>query len=116
MSKFFKVVAGAGSVLCLLIASARQAGAVGGGYEGRSDDLVVVVNTRWAGCTHGGYFPIRVRLTNRGESRTLTVRFVPQSGGLPTVERTVQADQNATLQLTLSIPMIGAGNYGRLEI
>ena len=84
-------------LLCVLAHGAKQAEATGDEYQVRGNDLVVLIDTRWAGNAHGGYYPIRIRLTNRAEDRVLTFRFTP-SEQLPRVERTVRADQNATLQ------------------
>lgn len=79
-------------------------------------DLRVGIDTRWAGCRHGGYYPIRVRVTNTGAPRNLTLEFKPQERRLPQVSRTVGVEQNATVQMTLSVPMVGVGNYGTLML
>lgn len=116
MSGRFRFLATVAVWLGLTFLVATRLQAAGMDYEIRGNDLVVFVDARWAGCTQGGYYPIRIRLTNRGEDRAMTFRFVPNKGGLPTVVRTVQADQNATLNFTLSVPMVGRGSYGELQI
>jgi len=102
-------------LLCVLALGAKRAEAIGDEYQVRGNDLIVLIDSRWAGNAHGGYYPIRIRLTNRADDRTLTFRFTP-SEQLPSVERTIRADQNATLQFTLSVPMVGQGSYGQLSI
>lgn len=94
----------------------RAALADGKEYSVQRHDLRVAVDTRWAGCRHGGYYPIRIKVTNTGVPRNLTFAFKAQERRLPTVERTIGMEQNATVQLTLSIPMAGLGNYGRLAV
>ncbi len=115
MSGSMRAFVGLCASLCVLILSGKPALAIGEEYELRGDDLIVVVDTRWAGNSQGGYYPVRIRLTNRGEDRMLTFRFAPNES-LPVVEQTVQADQNATLQFTLSVPMVGHGAYGAVQI
>jgi hypothetical protein len=85
----------------------------------RERDLVVTVDTRWVGGSQGGYYPIRVRLVNMGKSRTLSFRF--ESGSdyekLPTVvRRDIASDQNATVQFTLSVPLVSGGWIGKLYV
>lgn len=82
-------------------------------------DLSMVVDPRWPGNGYGGYFPIRIRLTNRGPARTLNVVFKNsglQSTELPTVQRTVRVDQQATVQFTLSIPMVSINTEGVVRV
>jgi hypothetical protein len=85
-------------------------------FSAQRHDLRVGIDTRWAGCRHGGYYPIRIRVTNTGVPRDLTFEFKPQEHRLPQVTRTVGIEQNATVQLTLSVPMVGPGNYGTLMV
>ncbi|MCC7422995.1 MAG: hypothetical protein IT428_22190 [Planctomycetaceae bacterium] len=85
-------------------------------FSATRHDLRVGIDTRWAGCRHGGYYPIRIRVTNTGVPRNLTFEFKPQEHRLPQVSRTVGIEQNATVQMTLSIPMVGVGNYGTLTL
>lgn len=85
----------------------------------REFDLSVTIDSRWAGCAYGGYYPVRVRVVNRGPARTLTFRFTHneiRSRAMPEVARTVQVDQNATVQFTLSIPMVSQGSTGRFDV
>jgi len=106
---------------CWMIACGLAAPALGAGdeYTLREADLVINVDTRWAGNIHGGYYPIRIRALNRGPSRNLTFRFESRSGSsqrIPTVERTIGVEQNATVQFTLAVPMVGNGSYGFLSV
>lgn len=100
--------------LLLIPASLHAAGRE---YGLRGHDLNIVVDTRWAGNMQGGYYPIRIRAVNTGPSCELTFRFVPDGQGIPEVRRGgIVADQNATLQLSLPVPMVGTGSSGQLEI
>jgi hypothetical protein len=95
------------------------ANASGSEITKREHDLVVTIDTRWAGGSQGGYYPIRIRLVNRGKSRTLTFRFESgsDSESMPTVlRRNIAADQNATVQFTLSVPLVSAGSDGVLQV
>ena len=103
-------------VVCLLLLPAALPGA-GREFGLRGHDLNIVVDTRWAGNMQGGYYPVRIRVVNTGPSCELTFRFVPDGEGLPEVRRgAIVADQNATLQLSLPVPMVGSGSSGRLEV
>ena len=93
--------------------SVAQAG--GAEYQGQEDDFVVSVDARWTGCMNGGYYPIRVRIQNRGATRDLEVRFAPSDSGLPRVQRLIACPQNANTVMTLLVPMVGAVNQGELE-
>jgi hypothetical protein len=90
--------------------------AAGQEFSFRGHDLIVAVDTRWAGSAQGGYYPIRIRVVNRGPSRNLTFRLMSAENTLPAVARTIGAQQNATAQFTLSVPMVGRGNYGTLRV
>ncbi len=92
--------------------------AIGTEFTQRADDLVVTVDTRWAGNAYGGYYPVRIRVVNRGQSRNLTFRISPpaSSPGMPTVTRTIGAQQNATVQFTLPVPMVGPSTYAFLRV
>ncbi|MGD9856098.1 MAG: hypothetical protein AB7U20_14230, partial [Planctomycetaceae bacterium] len=91
--------------------------AAGKEYSKQADDLVLTVDSRWAGCGHGGYYPIRIRVTNRGVDSDLTFRFAGQGGeALPTVQRSLRIAQNSTAKLMLSVPCVGDGTYGVLNV
>jgi hypothetical protein len=105
------------AALCLAAALPVQTAlAAGNDWKGSQDDLLVTVDARWAGCTVGGYYPIRVRLQNRAAARTVTVTFDPNDSGLPTVTRTVDLAQNASASTSLLIPMVGSTNYGEFRV
>lgn len=81
------------------------------------DDLAIDVDTRWPGGRQGGYFPIRIQILNKGETRELTLRFDPhQRQRLPSVDMTVEATQNAPETFTLRIPLVGHGSSGKLQV
>ena len=79
-------------------------------------DLQVDVDSRWVGCGQGGYCPVRVRVVNRGPARRLTFRIVKSSYQIVAVRQTVDVPQNATLGLTLSMPMVNASNNGEFRV
>ena len=85
----------------------------------RGHDLQMTIDSRWAGGAHGGYYPLRIGLKNLARPRVL--EFVFSDGGgagskIPTVSRQVQIDQNASLQFSLSIPLVSTGAYGQLRV
>jgi len=93
--------------------------AAGNESSRRAHDLQMTVDTRWAGGASGGYYPIRIRLANLGRPRAL--EFVFSDAGLagsrtPTVSREIRIDQNATVQFSLSIPLVSASSYGVLRV
>ncbi len=106
-------------LVALLIMHTSVVRATGKSYSKQAADLVLNVDSRWAGCGHGGYYPVRIRVTNRGLERDLTFRFssVDQGlGALPTVRRSIRVALNSTARLTLSIPCVGEGSYGTLDV
>lgn len=90
--------------------------AIGSTTMRRAEDFVVTIDSTWAGGGSGGYYPIRVRIQNRGPDRSLTIRFVPIDEPAPLVRRTVEVPQNAAVTVTLSIPCVSPATYGRLEV
>ncbi len=96
----------------------EPARAGGSSVSHRASDLMVTIDSRWAGVQRGGYYPIRIRVTNAGPTCNLTFRFLPQEGEqIPTVERRdLQVEQDGTAGFTLSIPLVGRGSEGNLEI
>jgi hypothetical protein len=85
----------------------------------RAHDLQLAVDSRWAGGANGGYYPIRIRLTNLSRPRALEFVFSDTGGGdsrLPTVSRQVMIDQNRTEQFTLPIPLVSRGANGQLRV
>ena len=103
-------------LLAVAMIAPPSASAAGEEWKARQDDLLVSVDARWAGCSIGGYYPIRVRLQNRAEARTVTVTFSPSEQGLPTVTRTLDLAQNASASTSLLVPMVGSVNYGEFEV
>ncbi|HTI52212.1 MAG TPA: hypothetical protein VL475_14715 [Planctomycetaceae bacterium] len=102
-----------------LAASPQNAFAAGSESLRGAYEMSLTVDSRWAGGAHGGYYPIRIRLTNTARPRVLEFRFVDTRGDeskLPVVERRVQVDQNATLQFTLSVPLVSHGSGGELRV
>ena len=105
------------TLTAILIAScARSASASGDEWRARADDLELVADSRWCGTAHGGYYPIRFRVLNKGPERTFTFRFTGRGEAMPTVSRSVTIAQNATARFTLSIPVVSSGTYGQLDV
>lgn len=91
--------------------------AVGTEYSMRAADLELSVDGRWAGCRNGGYYPLRIQLTNKSVDCVVTLEYSGQiDPPIPTVRRTLGLAQNATANVTLSIPCAGAGTYGSLRV
>jgi hypothetical protein len=92
--------------------------AVGDQMQLEGHDLQLFVDYRWAGTMHGGYYPIRIQILNKGPDCLLTLRFKPfREQQLPSVERKdlpVGSERRATI--TLSVPMVGRGGIGDLEV
>jgi hypothetical protein len=104
-------------VVCLWLAAPLRADAVGREVPLRGEDLDINVDSRWAGCSHGGYYPIRIRVTNLKTDREIEFRFEPFGNeGLPSVSRTVALKPNASMQFSLSIPMISTASGGFLNV
>ncbi len=89
-----------------LLAAPRLAFATGEERTTVGDDLLIRTDTRWAGGALGGYLPVRVEIANHAPARTLVLEVTPadRSQGA-TVKRVVGVDQEATVRLTLSIPL-----------
>ena len=105
--------------ICLPVVAFPQRIAIAAGdqYGASEDDIQMSVDYRWAGGSVGGYYPIRIAMQNRGLSRELDIEFEPLHGTrLPAVSRRIVVDQNASASLTLLIPLVGDGNYGRLTV
>lgn len=87
-------------------------------FDLQSQDLHLLVDSRWAGTVVGGYYPIRIQVENFGEDCQLTIRFTPyQNQELPIVERNnLQMASGSKALITLSVPMVGRGAIGNLEV
>lgn len=83
-------------------------------------DLTVIAESTWTGCTSGGYYPIRFRISNRGPDCEVTARFAGSDSGIsqnmPTTTKSVTISQNETVFFTLLIPMVSRGTSGRLYV
>lgn len=113
MRWLLSVLVGGLLVLSVVLVDDSRASS-GNEAQGRQADLVVAMDWRWAGCSHGGYYPIRIKLQNRAETRDIRVTFTPDGPGLPTVTRTVNCAQNATTSFSLLVPMVGQMSTGTL--
>ncbi|MBX3439660.1 MAG: hypothetical protein KF861_19380, partial [Planctomycetaceae bacterium] len=101
----------------VLSGSGPVALAAGKEFSRQAEDLVLTVDGRWPGCGHGGYYPVRIKVVNRGLERDLTFQFRRAGNeAVPTVRRAIRVPQNATARLTLSIPCVGNGTYGTLNV
>ncbi len=105
------VLAAAGFLAC-----ARTAWAIGDETTRRQDDVVLTVNSKWAGNGNGGYYPVRIRVVNKGKSRNLTFRLAGSYEKLPEVEQSVGAEQNATVRFTLLMPMVSEAGNATLRV
>lgn len=104
-------------VVCLCLAVPLRADAVGREVPLRGEDLDINIDSRWAGCSHGGYYPIRIRVTNLKTDREVEFRFEPFGNHpLPSVSRTVALKPNASMQFSLSVPMISTASGGFLNV
>ncbi len=79
-------------------------------------DLQIDVDSRWAGCGQGGYCPVRVRVVNRGPTRTLTFRIAKSYQSIVGVRQTIAVPQNAALAITLSVPMVNFSNSAEFRV
>jgi hypothetical protein len=100
----------------IALMSATQVSAIGKEDNKRHDDLNFTIDTRWAGCAHGGYYPIRIEVANLGKDRNLTFKFEPYNSGLPTVTKSIVLKTNAKTNFSLSIPMTGRQSNGTLDV
>jgi len=100
----------------IAIGAISSANAMGTEVNKRHDDLNMTIDTRWAGCAHGGYYPIRIEVANLGKDRNLTFKFEPYSSGLPTVTKSIALKTNAKTSFSLSIPMTGVQSNGTLDV
>ena len=114
--KTVAVLTRAALLVTTVLVSVQTASAARGEFQDTEDDLLLKVDARWPGCRTGGYYPIRIQLQNRAADRTVTVRFVPDRSGLPSVSRTLDLSQNASVSTSLLIPMIGEANRGQLIV
>lgn len=104
------------SIFCALpqVAGAQDENVEESGVDG----LNVQVITQWVGGGDGGYLPIRIRLVNTGEPRVLTFRLEPatKKEKLPIVRKTIRAERNASLPITLRVPLVGGGTAAVLKV
>lgn len=101
----------------LMLLDSAPVGAQGRRQRMAAQDLAIDVSTRWPGGQQGGYFPIRVQILNKGETRDLTLEFEPNKNHrLPKVELRIEATQNAPGNYILRVPLVGYGTDGTLRI
>ncbi|GAB4141736.1 MAG: hypothetical protein Tsb009_11610 [Planctomycetaceae bacterium] len=104
-------------IMLAIMSSDTSIFAQGRVFQRESDDLSVRINNAWVGGNHGGYLPIRIRVVNTGEARTLTFRLKPRGREkIPIVQKTIQINQNETVPFTLSIPLVGPGSIAMLHV
>lgn len=106
--------------LATTILGPSAAAAAGHEIQGRDQDFILQVDSRWPGNAYGGYFPLRMKLSNMGAPRGLTIVYQGldsgRGGALPKVFRTVSVEQQATINFTLSIPVVGPGVQGVVRV
>ena len=83
--------------------------------KGREDDITLTADWDWAGGSQGGYYPVRLSLTNAGPPRAIEVALRASGTGLPNVSRRVPLDQNASASISLLVPLVGDGSYAELR-
>src|SRR5579871_3528035 len=105
----FRIAWLVGFVVCVSsLITPRMSQGAGKDVTLRELDLTVTIDTRWAGGAYGGYYPIRVRVINRGPSKVLDFQFSNRESryrALPNVNRSLKIDQNATVTFTLAVPL-----------
>ncbi len=110
----------AGLLLAVCMLSPSTVWAVGQEAVSREEDVILQVDSRWPGNTYGGYFPLRIKLANMGPPRSLTVVYEGLESGRdtasPKVIRAVRVEQQATINFTLSIPMVSQGTQGSVRV
>ena len=105
-----------GLLLIGVVSSAASALASGETFSLNGHDLQVDVDSRWAGCGQGGYCPVRVRVVNRGPTRTLTFRIAKSYQQIAGVRQTLDVPQNAALSITLSVPMVNFSTNAEFRV
>jgi hypothetical protein len=105
-----------GLIVVALFAANDQAIASGETFSLNGHDLQVDVDSRWVGCGQGGYCPIRVRVVNRGPTRTLTFRVAKSYQPIVGVRQTLEVPQNAALSLTLPVPMVNFSTSAEFRV
>lgn len=108
-------------VMIAFVCTPRSAMALSGNeFSNAAQDIVLSVDSRWVGNSQGGYVPIRVRVSNLGPTRDITLVFDATNSGresrIPTVKRKLHIEQNASLNLTLPIPIVTSRNQGDLKV
>jgi hypothetical protein len=103
-------------IIACCVGSPSAAFAIGNEALKRGSDLELTIDSRWCGNASGGYYPVRLKVLNKGPERTFTFRFTGQGEATPAVFRTLTIAQNATVRFTLSIPCVSAGTYGELQV
>ena len=105
-----------GAILIAGMFSSSNLFASGETFALNGHDLEVDVDSRWIGCGQGGYCPVRVRVVNRGPTRTLTFRIAKSYQPIVGVRQTIEVPQNGTLSLTLSVPMVNFSTIGEFRV
>lgn len=98
----------------------RLLAAAGHEAVNRDQDIVLQVDSRWPGNAYGGYFPLRIKMSNMGPPRDLMLVFKARDNrrdsALPEVRRFVRIEQQATINFTLSIPVVTKATEGGLRV
>lgn len=105
-----------GLLLAAVVLPSTPVFASGETFSLTGHDLQVDVDSRWIGCGQGGYCPIRVTVTNRGPTRTLTFRIAKTYMPLVGVRQTLEVPQNAKLAVTLAVPMVNSSNGAEFRV
>ncbi len=102
----------------LLVIPTQSVWATGSEFTLSGSDLIVDVNTKWIGCTQGGYYPVRVSVRNNGKPRTITLEIRQNNSyqKCPRVTRSISLEQNATINTSLLVPMVTRGTYVEFRV
>lgn len=105
-----------GLLLVAALGFASRTLASGETFSLTGHDLQVDVDSRWVGCGQGGYCPVRVRVVNRGPTRTFTFRIAKSYQPIVGVRQTIEVPQNAALSITLSVPMVNYSTNAEFRV
>lgn len=85
--------------------------------EYRANGLRVTFDGSWVGCHHGGYWPIRCALTNKGAERVVTVEVrVGEGASRQLTRRSVRLEPEAERSMTVAVPIVGVAWNGELRL
>ena len=74
----------------------------------------------WPSVSYGGYYPVILSIQNRGPDATIQLKVTIRSmygstSQSPTVEKTLTLAQNATVKITLPVPVVARDSSFQLQ-